>query len=113
MQETFLPVRYHQIAYWDNLLGRRVRGIIETYAEHVRFFTPNVCVASAEKYLPDLAKRQGWSADEALTLLARVCDWIDVVDADLYADFEATAKERMVGRDEDDWPVAAVALALD
>ena len=31
----------------------------------------------------------------------------------VYADFEETAKERTAGRDEDDWPVAAVALALD
>jgi len=30
------------------VLGRRVRGIIETYAEQVRFFTPDVCVGSVE-----------------------------------------------------------------
>jgi predicted nucleic acid-binding protein len=45
--------------------------------------------------------------------LVRVCDWIEVVDNALYADFETNARERMAGRDEDDWPVVAVALALD
>ncbi len=95
------------------VLGKRVRGIIETYGEHVRFFTPDVCVTSAEEYLPDLTRRRGWPVEDALTLLARVCDWIEIVESTLYADFEETAKERMAGRDEDDWPVAAVALALD
>ena len=95
------------------VLGKRVRGLIETYTEQVRFFTPDVCVASAQEYLPDLAQRRGWPVGEGLALLARVCDWIEVVDSTLYADFEATARERMAGRDEDDWPVAAVALTLD
>ena len=95
------------------VLGRRVRRLIETYAEHVRFFTPDACVTSAQAYLPDLAHRRGWPVGHGLTLLARVCDWIEVVDHALYADFEARARARMAGRDEDDWPVAAVALALD
>ena len=95
------------------VLGKRVRGIIETYAAHVRFFTPDVCVTSAEAYLPDLARRRGWPVEDALRLLVRVCDWIEIVESTLYADFEETAKERMAGRDEDDWPVAAVALALN
>lgn len=95
------------------VLGKRVRSLIETYAGPVRFFTPDVCVASAEEYLPDLARRRGWSAEEGLALLARVCDWIEVVERALYNDCEEDAKARMVGRDEDDWPVAAVALALE
>ena len=95
------------------VLGKRVRNLIETYAEHVRFFTPDVCVSSAQEYLPDLAHRRGWPEGDGLALLARVCDWIEVVDNALYADFETNARERMAGRDEDDWPVAAVALALD
>lgn len=95
------------------VLGKRVRSLIETYAEHVRFFTPDACVTSAQEYLPDLAQRRGWPVDQGLVLLARVCDWIEVVDNTLYADFETSARERMTARDEDDWPVAAVALALD
>lgn len=70
-------------------------------------------MTSAQEYLPDLAHRRGWPVGHGLTLLARVCDWIEVVENALYADFEASARERMAGRDEDDWPVAAVALALD
>jgi predicted nucleic acid-binding protein len=95
------------------VLGKRVRSLIENYAEHVRFFTPDVCVTSAEEYLPDLAMRRGLSVEEGLTLLARVCDWVEIEYNALYADFETSARERMASRDEDDWPVAAVALALD
>ena len=95
------------------VLGKRVRELIETYAEHVRFFTPEVCVNSAQEYLPDLARRRGWPEDEGLVLLARVCDWIEVVDSALYVHFEEDARARMASRDADDWPVAAVALALD
>jgi predicted nucleic acid-binding protein len=95
------------------VLGKRVRSLIETYAEHVRFFTPDACVSSAQEYLPDLARRRGWPEDEGLLLLARVCDWIEIVDSALYVHCEEDARARMVGRDEDDWPVAAVALALD
>ena len=95
------------------VLGKRVRNLIETYAEHVRFFTPDVCVTSAQEYLPDLARRRGWPVAEGIALLARVCDWIEVVDNTLYAEREASARARMAARDEEDWPVAAVALTLD
>ena len=95
------------------VLGKRVRSLIETYGERGRFFTPDVCVQSAHDYLPDLARRRGWPVEDALTLLAHVSAWIEIVEADLYTDFEVSARARMVGRDEDDWPVAAVALALD
>ena len=51
------------------VLGKRVRSLIETYAEHVRFFTPEVCVRSAQDCFPDLASRRGWSVEDVLTLL--------------------------------------------
>lgn len=35
-----------------------------------------------------------------------------VVSRDLYADFEAEARKRLVARDPDDWPILAAALAL-
>jgi predicted nucleic acid-binding protein len=35
------------------------------------------------------------------------------IERDLYAQYEAVARQRIDLRDEDDWPVLAVALALD
>ena len=37
---------------------------------------------------------------------------IETVDRDLYAVFEDEARQRLRGRDEDDWPVLAAALGL-
>jgi predicted nucleic acid-binding protein len=36
------------------VLGRRVREIIETYAEQASFFVPEVAYAEAEEHLPAL-----------------------------------------------------------
>jgi predicted nucleic acid-binding protein len=35
-----------------------------------------------------------------------------IVDADLYADFEAEARKRLGARDPEDWPILTAALAL-
>ena len=37
---------------------------------------------------------------------------IEPIDRELYALFESEARNRLRGRDEDDWPVLASALAL-
>jgi predicted nucleic acid-binding protein len=39
------------------VLGSRVRGLIELYADRVRFFTPELCVAEAQRHLPSLYLR--------------------------------------------------------
>ena len=37
---------------------------------------------------------------------------IEPVDPEIYAEFEDEARQRLRGRDEEDWPVLAAALAL-
>ena len=37
---------------------------------------------------------------------------VESVDQDFYGPFEAEARQRLRGRDEDDWPVLATALGL-
>jgi predicted nucleic acid-binding protein len=37
---------------------------------------------------------------------------IETADSEMYAAFEGEARQRLRGRDEDDWPVLAAALAL-
>ena len=41
------------------VLGKRVRAVIETYAERVSFFVPEVAYAEAEDHLPALVIRHG------------------------------------------------------
>lgn len=42
--------------------------------------------------------------------LARI---VEVVDCSLYEEQEEIARERIVARDSEDWPIVAVALLLD
>jgi predicted nucleic acid-binding protein len=93
------------------VLGRRVRQLIEVYANRgVRFFAPDIVFEDAEKYLPELLKKRGQSpADVSLQYLRNI---IEPVSLELYAVFEKDARHRLHGRDEHDWPVLAAALAL-
>jgi predicted nucleic acid-binding protein len=38
---------------------------------------------------------------------------VEPVDRSLYEDYEKLARERVLTRDADDWPIVAVALLLD
>ena len=40
-------------------LGIRVSGLLEKMSPFVRFFTPEICVADAYKYLPPLLQKRG------------------------------------------------------
>jgi predicted nucleic acid-binding protein len=48
-----------------------------------------------------------------LEVLEQLKTLVRVVDADEYAALAATARRRLAGRDIDDWPVLAAALALN
>jgi predicted nucleic acid-binding protein len=88
------------------VLGRRVRQLVETYAaQGVRFFAPDVAFDDAEKYLPPLLKKRGKPDAEVSAALKYLRHIIETVDRDLYAVFEEEARQRLRGRDEDDWPV--------
>ena len=41
------------------VLGKRVREVIETYAEDVLFFVPESAFSEAEEHLPALVARRG------------------------------------------------------
>lgn len=95
-----------------DVLGRRVRELIESYTpQAVRFLTPEVAFADAEKYLPPLLKKRGKPCDISAAV-GYLREIIEPVSAEIYAAFESEARLRLRGRDEDDWPVLASALAL-
>ncbi len=95
------------------VLGRRVRHLLETYgARGVRFFTPDVAYADAAKYLPPLLTDRGKPVDEVAAALRYVQQLVELVEDEFYGGYEDKARERLSGRDEDDWPVLATALAL-
>jgi len=94
------------------VLGRRVRELIETYAARgARFFAPDVVFRDAEKYLPPLLKKRGKPHDVAETL-EYLREFIEIIGPEFYGSLEKEARQRLRGRDEDDWPVLAAALVL-
>jgi predicted nucleic acid-binding protein len=95
------------------VMGRRVRQLIEEYAGHeVRYVAPDVAYADAEKYLSPLLRKRGKSDADVLSSLSYLRHLVEPVDLESYGAFEDEARRRLLGRDEDDWPVLATALAL-
>jgi len=95
------------------VLGKRVRNLLETYAVHgIRFYAPEVAYADAEKYLPSLLTKRGKSNNDVPATLAYLQSLIEPIIEEAYGLFEAEARQRLRGRDEEDWPVLAAALSL-
>jgi predicted nucleic acid-binding protein len=95
------------------VLGRRVRHLLEIYAARsVRFYAPDAAYADAEKYLPALLKKRGRSDADLAATLEDLKLLVEPINRDAYEHLEAEARERLRGRDEDDWPILATALSL-
>ena len=95
------------------VLGRRVRQILEAYAARgVHFYTPDVAFDDACKYLPPLLKKRGKPDTDLAASIQYLQRLIVPIDRELYRTFEDEARGRLRGRDENDWPVVATALAL-
>src|ERR1019366_5987781 len=95
------------------VLGRRVRHLVDTYAARgVRFFAPDIAFDDAEKYLPLLLKKRGITQTDVAAWLEYLRNFIEPVTPELYAAFEHEARQRLRGRDENDWPILATALAM-
>lgn len=94
------------------VLGRRVRQILEEYATRgAKFYAPAHSYAEAERHLPDLLKKFG-KVGEVSAELHYLESLVEPLEIELYAVFEKEARIRLVGRDEEDWPVLAAAFAL-
>jgi predicted nucleic acid-binding protein len=95
------------------VLGRQVLWFLETYGGRgIRFFAPDVAFADAGKYLPSLLIKRGKPLAELPATIESLRKMIESIGEDFYLPFEAEARQRLSGRDEDDWPVSASALGL-
>ena len=95
------------------VLGKRVRRLLETYStRRIRFYAPEVAYADAAKYLPALLIKRGKSETDVPAALAYLQSLIEPISQEAYGLFEAEARQRLRGRDEEDWPVLAAALSL-
>jgi predicted nucleic acid-binding protein len=66
----------------------------------------------AEEHLPTLVIRHAGDPGNALALLRALGLLAEVIGREIYGEFEAEARERIVRRDPEDWPILAAALAL-
>lgn len=95
------------------VLGRRVRQLLEMYGGcGIRFYAPDVAYADAAKYLPALLEKRGMPVGEIAATLAYLEHIALPVERESYGLFEEEARQRLRGRDEEDWPVLATALTL-
>lgn len=95
------------------VLGRRVRRIIETYAARgVRFLAPDAAFDDARTYLPSLLKERGKPDADVPASIEYLQTLVEPTEHGLYSSREAEARERLRGRDENDWPVLAASLEL-
>jgi predicted nucleic acid-binding protein len=95
------------------VFGQRMRQILEAYEDVAGFCSPDVCFHDARIYIPDLSERRGFDPAVGLSVLEEIGRMVEPVDRSLYEDYENLARERVVTRDPDDWPIVAVALLLD
>jgi len=97
-------------------LGQRVRELLAYADDEVSFFAPHIAFDDAERHLPTIATRRGWSAEalaDAQGTLAAVKKNVDSVPEEMYQIKKAEALARIAARDSDDWHFVALALLLD
>jgi predicted nucleic acid-binding protein len=95
------------------VFGQRVRELLEAYEDEVGFYSPDVCFDDARKYIPNISARRKIEPALGLTVLDEVSHLVESVDRSLYEEYEKVARERVLPRDPDDWPIVSVALLLD
>jgi predicted nucleic acid-binding protein len=94
------------------VFGIRVRNLLETYEDSVSFYAPDICFTDARRYIPSISEKRQIDPEPGILLLDHLSRLVEVVDRTLYEEFEASARERMISRDEEDWPIVATALFL-
>lgn len=95
------------------VFGKRVPDLFRAHSYRVDFYVPEVCLAQALKYLPEIASRKKVPMAVASNSYERITNFIDVVEQSDYEVHEETALWRLAARDASDWPVLATALLLD
>lgn len=95
------------------ILGEHVPQLLERYIDQIRFFTTVVCYEEVQRHLPTILEKRGLEPTPFLEALSILKSVVVPLDAEIYDAFETQAKERIVKRDEQDWPLLALALALD
>lgn len=95
------------------ILGKHVPALLEQYGEQVRFFTTSTCYDEVRKHLPTILERRNLSPEPFMDALDSLEAVVISLEDEVYGSFQEEAKRRIARRDERDWPLLALALALD
>lgn len=74
--------------------------------------TPDSAFREAREHLPRILKHRGLPVVPALETLGLIGSAVRVVEAEIYVPMETLARQRLARRDENDWPILALALVL-
>ena len=96
-----------------SVLGKRVSQLLEQYSEKVELFTTATCYDEARQHLPNILKQRNESLELYLAIVDSLETIVSPLGEDIYGPFEEEARRRIGLRDERDWPLLALALALD
>lgn len=94
------------------VFGVRVRYLLENYEDSVSFYAPDICFRDARKYIPSISEKRRINPGPGILVLDHLSHLVEIVDRSLYEEYEISARERMISRDEEDWPIVATALLL-
>lgn len=92
--------------------GKRVRELLCLYGASVRFYTPELAFAEAREHLPTILQKRKISISEGIAVLDSLSEIVEEVSQERYFAFEQSSRQRLAGRDIEDWPILAAALAL-
>lgn len=68
--------------------------------------------ADARKYIPSNSEKRRIEPEPGIQVLDRLSRLIEVIDRTVDEEFEVSARERMIARDENDWPIVATSQLL-
>lgn len=95
------------------ILGERVPHLLQQYGDQVQFFTTAVCYEEVRRHLPAILEKRGIEPAPFLAAVDVLETVVVPLSEEIYGAFEAQAKQRIAARDKQDWPLLALALALD
>jgi predicted nucleic acid-binding protein len=97
------------------VLGRRVAGLLQTFAAQVTFLAPEMAFDDVREHLAAVLSKRGESAalQPALDKLTALRSVVQSVDHTEYEAMQSAALARIGPRDPDDWPILACALLLN
>ena len=94
------------------VLGKQARALLAKYGERIEFVAPDVAFDEARKRLPEVIEGRKLETEPFMNYFDSLANVVRTVERETYSGFEAIARQRLVRRDENDWPILAAALAL-